>query len=105
MALAWFTLRAVATIAGPALALTGFMAYAPRILGAHQIVIVAMSIGLGFVGCYPRQWSVKAALLRGVYVWAMLIALAWWMFFAAGMYFPEAWMQLGLGRDGPGPFP
>jgi hypothetical protein len=101
MALTWFTVRAVGTILGPPLASTVFMAFAPAVFGAHSVLILAASLGVGFVACYPRQWTVKAALLRCVYICAMLMALAWWTFFAAGMYFPDAWRAMGMGRAGP----
>jgi len=98
MALAWFTVRAAGTILGPFAILTAFMAFAPRFLGAHEVLIFVMSIGVGFAACYPHRWSVTAGLLRYAYVYGMLTALAWWTLFAASIYFPAAWMSLGLGR-------
>jgi hypothetical protein len=103
--LLWLTVRVVGTVLAPFAVLTAFMAFAPHVLGTYPAIIGILSIGIGFAACYPRRWNTKAALLRFVYVGAMFTALGWWAFFAAGMYFPDAWRSLGIGHAGPGPFP
>jgi hypothetical protein len=105
VALLWFTARAIGTILGPFVVLTAFMAFAPRVVGTYLAIIELLSIGIGFAACYPRRWTTRVAVLRFVYVMAISTALAWWAFFAAGMYFPDAWRSLFYGRAGPGPFP
>ena len=105
MPLAVFTLRAIGAILGPLLVVTAFMAFTPCLLGGHQAIIVIVSLGVGFVASYPRQWTTTAFLLRCVYILAMVYALGAWMFVAAGRYFPAAYLSLGIGRAGPGPFP
>jgi hypothetical protein len=102
LALLWFTLRAAGTVLAPFAVLTAFMVFAPRAVGAYPAIIEVLSIGVGFAACYPHRWNTKAVVLRFAYVGAMSIALVWWAFFAAGMYFPDAWRSLGLGRAGPG---
>jgi hypothetical protein len=76
--------------------MTAFMAFAPEVLGAYPLTIVCLSVAVGLAASYPQQITANAVGVRVLYALTVFVALQWWIFFAAGFWFPAAWRALKI---------